>query len=115
MGHPNVGDTKQRRHQTNFDLDINPSSQRPCAEIFETASPEPIMQSIVDWFDQTDDWLWKLSRWPIMNQRDSPADTHDAAIEAAERREGNEDRHDVRGRPIYTQRERLQTQTLSHR
>ena len=42
--------------------DIAPSSQRPrAAEIFKTASREPIMQSAVDRFGQTDDWLWKSS------------------------------------------------------
>ena len=31
--------------------------QRPRAEILQTLSHESIMQSISDWFGQTDDWL----------------------------------------------------------
>ena len=44
-------------------IDITPASHRPCAEIFKTVSDEPIMQSIIDRFSQTDDWLWKSSRF----------------------------------------------------
>ena len=44
--------------------DIILSSQHPCADIFKMESHEPTTQSIIDWFGQTDDWLWKLSRIP---------------------------------------------------
>ena len=46
--------------------DIIPSSHRPCAEIFKMASHQPIMQSIIDWPGQTDDWLWKSSQFPAL-------------------------------------------------
>ena len=71
----NIGDTKQRRHLANFDLykwsdgwyrHIDPSSHRPCAEILKMASHEPIMRSIIDRFGQTDDRLWKSSRFPTL-------------------------------------------------
>ena len=38
-------------------VDITPSSLRPCAKKLKMASHEPIMQSIIDWFGETDDWL----------------------------------------------------------
>ena len=67
----NVDDTKQCLHLTDFDLYpqwidgwITPSSHRPCAEIIKMAFHEPIMQPIIDWFGQTDDWLWTTSRVP---------------------------------------------------
>ena len=45
--------------------DITPSSHRPCAaEMFKTASREPIMQSIIDRLGQTDNRSRKSSRLP---------------------------------------------------
>ena len=38
-------------------VDINPSSHRPRAEILKIASYKLIMQSIIDCFGHTDDWL----------------------------------------------------------
>ena len=35
-------------------------------EIFKMVYCEPIRQSIIDRFDQTDDWLWKLSRFSTL-------------------------------------------------
>ena len=46
--------------------DIIPSSHRPCVKILKMASHEPSVQSIIDWFGQTDDWLWKTSRFPTL-------------------------------------------------
>ena len=35
-------------------------------EILKMMSHEPIMQSIIDWCSQTDDLLWKSSRFPTL-------------------------------------------------
>ena len=67
--------------------DIAPSSRCPRAEILKTSSHEPIMQSIVDWFGRTDDWLWKSSRFPTLNNDGVTGHIADGATRATKWRE----------------------------